>query len=50
VYLGPIIDDRAIKKFKLSVSGVDTREAAVQWAGKAMAMVEKTSVGNLEDK
>jgi hypothetical protein len=50
VYLGLIIDDRAIKKFNLSVSGVETREAADQWAGKAAARVEKTSVDNLEDK
>jgi hypothetical protein len=50
VYLGLIIDDRAIKKFNLSVSGVETREAADQWAGKAVARVEKTFSNDLEDK
>ncbi len=50
VYLGLIISDRAIKKFKLSVFGLETREAADQWAGKAAARIEKISVNDLEDK
>jgi hypothetical protein len=50
VYLGLIVDDQFIKKFQLSVSGVETRAEADQWAEKVAEKIGKTGLNNFGDK
>lgn len=50
VYLGLIVDDQSIKKFQLSVSGVETRAEADQWAEKVAEKIGKTGLNNFGDK
>lgn len=48
IYLGLITGDRTIKKFKLIVFGVESRQEADQWAKAAVEKIQKTSLHNLE--
>lgn len=50
VYFGLIIDDRSIKQFKLSVSGVETLAEADQWAEKVAETISRTGLANLSGK
>jgi hypothetical protein len=47
-YLGLIMDDHSIKKFELSVSGVESRTEVDQWAKKVVEKVEKTTLSNIQ--
>jgi hypothetical protein len=49
-YFGLITTTGAIKKYKLSVYGVENREVADKWATKIAEQVEKTSISNLAVK
>ena len=49
-YFGLITSTGAIKKYKLSVYGVENREVADKWAIKVAEQVEKTTISNLAVK
>ncbi len=49
VYHGLITDDRAIKKFKLIVFGVENRQEADRWAKAAVEKIQKTNFSNIEE-
>lgn len=49
-YLGLIIGDSSIKKFKLSVSGAKTSAEADQWAARVAEKVAQTDLSNITDK
>jgi hypothetical protein len=49
IYHGLITDDRTIKKFKLTVYGVEKRQEADQWAKAAAEKIQKTSLNNIEE-
>mgnify|MGYP001317692834 CR=1 FL=1 len=48
IYLGFTSDPNAIKKFKLSVSGVETRQEADRWATQAAEATQKTSLNDID--
>lgn len=48
-YLGVIVGNQSIKKFNLSVTGVDTADEADTWAKKAIEKIMKTGLSNLGD-
>lgn len=49
-YFGMIVSGNVFKLIKLSVSGVDSREAADKWANGAAAAVAKLTLGDLQVK
>jgi hypothetical protein len=48
IYLGFTSDSNAIKKFKFSVSGVETRQEADRWATQAAEAIQRTSLNDIE--
>ncbi len=48
IYFGLIISGNVVKTFKLSVSGVDDRGEADQWAQKVADGIARTSLGGLK--
>src|SRR5512145_3155732 len=48
VYIGLIIENKYIKQFKLTVSGVETRDEADKWAEKAAEKIGKIGLADLE--